>query len=217
MLGSQSLVVNLEKKLSANASNDALEIFLNAEQQNIQATGSLFDKLKEIRLEQALLTHIEETQNSLTQAANNQEVVSAMTSDIDWMTMNYHRGQQLYLSQACYACHRIAGMARGGVGPELTQAGNTYPWYIKEKIVWPQADLRTSTMPNFMLDHVDVEDLMTFLLGQKGKTKSVSQTEYKLAVQDWEAGRKMPWEKPISPSEIHDLRCHSRLRLLSSS
>lgn len=128
------------------------------------------------------------------------------TSDVDRLTTNYHRGQELYLSQACYACHRIAGMARGGVGPELTLAGNNYPWYLKESIVWPQADLRTSTMPNFVLDHAELEDLMTFLLGQKGATAAVSQTEYKRAVKEWEAGKKMGWEKPIPSSDIHDLR-----------
>lgn len=206
MLGSKSVVEDLEKKLSSNLAIDSLESFLTAEQHNQQATGSLFDKLKAIELEQTFLNHLEETQNSLANVANNEKVISAMTSDIDWMTKNYHRGEELYLSQACYACHKIAGMARGGVGPELTQAGNSYPWFLKEKIVWPQADLRTSTMPNLMLDHVELEDLMTFLFGQKGATKSISQTEYKLAIQEWEAGRKLPWERPVSPSKIHDLR-----------
>lgn len=205
MLGSKQLVEDLEKTLSLEPSSQQLESFLLKNQQKEKATGSLFEKLRTINLEQALFKHIEDTQNSLKHAANDQIAVSAMTSDIDWLTLNYKRGQQLYLSQACYACHRIAGLARGGVGPELTQAGYSYPWYLKESIVWPQADLRTSTMPNFVLDHVELEDLMTFLLGQKGATRSVSETEYKLAIQEWEAGRKMSWEKPIPPSEIHDL------------
>ena len=197
MLGTQSLVNAFEKKITEYSSSQQLEKLLSEEQQSDQAIGSLFDKLKAIELERALLTHVEETQDSLTYVANDEDVISAMTSDIDWMTLNYRRGQQLYLSQACYACHRISGLARGGVGPDLTQAGNSYPWYLKESIVWPQADLKTSTMPNFGLDHVEIEDLMTFLLGQKGPTRSVSQTEYKLAVQEWEAGRKMAWEKAI--------------------
>ncbi|MEI8365867.1 MAG: c-type cytochrome, partial [Parachlamydiaceae bacterium] len=88
----------------------------------------------------------------------------------------------------------------------LTMAGNSYPWYLKESIVWPQADLRTSTMPNFVLDHVELEDLMTFLLAQKGPSQAVSKTAYKVSVQQWEAGKKMPWEEPIPPSKIHDLR-----------
>lgn len=207
MIGSKALVDTLESVLTqAESEREGLDQFLLAQQDKKGATGTLFDKLKAINLEKAILKHVEETQGSLIHTVNDENVISAMTSDIDWLTKNYHRGQELYLSQACYACHRIAGMARGGVGPELTQAGNSYPWFLKESIVWPQADLRTSTMPNFVLDHTELEDLMTFLLGQKGATAAVSQTEYKRAVQEWEAGRKMAWEKPIPSSDIHDIR-----------
>lgn len=132
---------------------------------------------------------------------------SIYTSEIDSsLTQNYLRGQQLYISQACYGCHKIAGLSRGGIGPELTREGENYPWFIKEKLVWPQGDLRTSTMPNFKLDHIELEDLMTFLFAQKGQTKSVSEIGYKMAIQSWENGRKQPWEKPITPAEEHDLR-----------
>lgn len=58
-------------------------------------------------------------------------------------TKNYHRGRELYISQACYACHRIDNLTRGGVGPELTNIGEYYPWYIKEAMVWPKANLKT--------------------------------------------------------------------------
>lgn len=88
---------------------------------------------------------------------------------------NYERGQELFVSQGCYACHRIAGFARGGVGPELTRSGESYPWFVKESIVWPQADLKTSTMPNFRLDHEELEDLVTYLLGQTGRKKNESE------------------------------------------
>lgn len=205
MLGDQALVDALSKQLSKNASDETLDKFLATEQKNDKATGSLFQKLRTISHEESLLKHIEDTQSSLAYTAGDENAVSAMTSDVDALTKNFHRGQQLFISQACYACHRIAGMARGGVGPELSRAGSTYPWFMKESIVWPQADLHTSTMPNYNLDHAEIEDLMTFLLGQQGATRSVSQTEYQLAVQEWEAGRKMSWEKPVAPSEIHDL------------
>lgn len=127
-------------------------------------------------------------------------------TDIDALIADYHRGQELYISQACYACHRIAGFSRGGVGPELTRAGKSYPWFLKEKITWPQGTLKTSTMPNMHLDHVDVEDLMTFLLGQNGPTKAISPMDYKISLQEWETGKKQPWEKPIAPTRMHDLR-----------
>lgn len=144
-------------------------------------------------------------ENMFSKAAIDEHTVLSKESDVDRLTKDYHRGQQLYISQACYACHRIAGMARGGVGPDLTRAAGMYPWYMKEKIVWPQGTLKTSTMPNMHLDHAEVEDLMTFLLAQKGPGKAVSEIDYKVAVQQWENGRKMSWEKSIPPSKLHDL------------
>lgn len=126
--------------------------------------------------------------------------------DIDALTADYRRGQELFITQACYACHRIAGFSRGGVGPELTRAGGIYPWFLKEKITWPQGTLKTSTMPNMHLDHAEVEDLMTFLLAQNGPTKAVSSINYKVGIQEWEAGKKQNWEKQIMPTEVHDLR-----------
>src|SRR5207249_557009 len=46
-----------------------------------------------------------------------------------------------------------------------------------------------------------------YLLGQKGGNKSISDTAYKLAVQEWEMGlRKTVQEKAFTPEQIHDLR-----------
>lgn len=91
--------------------------------------------------------------------------------EIKPLTKEFQLGQELYVSQACYACHRIAGVAEGGVGPDLTREGNSYPWFVKESLVWPQADLKTSTMPNYKLDHEELEALLTYLLAQKGEKK----------------------------------------------
>ncbi len=156
--------------------------------------------------DQSVLKTIEQAHKDLISSLQKERASAALVSDVDLLTKDYQRGQQLYFSQACYACHRIAGLTRGGVGPELTREGNSYPWFIKESIVWPQADLKTSTMPNYALDHVELEDLMTFLLAQRGGSKSVSDTEYKMAIQKWEQGGKLPWEKAITPTEMHDLR-----------
>lgn len=143
---------------------------------------------------------------SLSANDKNKELVQDLSSEIDLLTYNYHRGMELYLAQACYACHRISGFSRGGVGPELTQEGKAYPWYVKQKITWPQSDLKTSTMPNMKIDHEEVEDLMTFVLGQVGENKSISPTAYISGLQQWEAGRKLPWEKPITPAQMLDLK-----------
>jgi len=161
---------------------------------------------EQLNYNQDLLLHTELSEKSFGESVANPQVTSALTSDVDLLTHNYQRGRELYLSQACYACHRIAGFARGGVGPELTKIGENYPWYIKESVVWPQADLATSTMPNMRLDHQELENIMTFLLAQKGGNRSMAATEYQASIQSWEAGSKLPWEKPIPPTQMYDLR-----------
>jgi mono/diheme cytochrome c family protein len=204
LLGSQSLVDQAEATFKDN-NQEKLFAFLKDNQSNPQATGSLFLKANSLDFIQNLALHAEETERSFTTAAADQQVISALLSEVDDLTSHYQRGKNLFVSQACYACHRIAGLSRGGVGPELTRIGTSYPWYIKESIVWPQADLRNSTMPNMRLDHVELEDLMTYLLAQQGDNQAVSQTAYQASLQAWDAGRKLPWEKPVSPAKMHDL------------
>ncbi len=206
-LGTEALADHLIKMANGKeANNQLIDEFLVEHRQDPGATGPLFTKADTLNLDEEIMRHVQDTQTSFEKAVNDQAVISAFASDVDLLTKNYHRGEQLYISQACYACHRIAGFARGGVGPELTRIGKSYPWYIKESIVWPQADLPTSTMPNYRMDHEDLEDLMTFLLGQVGERKAISEIAYKVSVQDWEAGKKLPWEKEIPAGQIKNVR-----------
>lgn len=205
LLGSQALAQQLQQAYQQKG-NQEIDLFLKQHRSNSQATGTLFIKANEMAYQQDLLQHVEDNKSSTQSLVQNEKAATALETDIDDLTRNYQRGKDLYLSQACYACHRIAGLARGGVGPELTLIGTQYPWYIKESIVWPQADLANSTMPNMRLDHRELEDLMVFLLAQQGQNQVLSSKNYKSTIQSWEAGRKLQWEKPISPVQMHDLR-----------
>ncbi len=208
MLGSSKLAQELVLAVKSKDKEkmEAVDNFLEAHQKDPLATGTIFTKMAAIDLDKEILTHVQNTEKSFEKTVTNQNVISAIASDIDFLTKNFHHGQELYISQACYACHRIAGYARGGVGPELTREGKAYPWFVKQSLVWPQADVKTSTMPNYHLDHEELEDLLTYLFGQVGENKSISDIAQKIKIQQWESGAKMAWEKPIPPSKIHDLR-----------
>ena len=64
-----------------------------------------------------------DTETSFSKAIKDQKVINAIQTDVDRLTETYQRGKELYIEQACYACHRISGFSRGGVGPELTYIG----------------------------------------------------------------------------------------------
>ena len=44
--------------------------------------------------------------------ATHKRAKGVASSAIDLLTLDYQKGMDLYISQACYACHRIAGFAR---------------------------------------------------------------------------------------------------------
>jgi mono/diheme cytochrome c family protein len=173
LLGSDDLVKGLEEAYQTNGSM-GIDSFLKQHQQNLQAKGILFVKAQALDFNQDLMRHAQEAQQSFSKATSDRKLMSALVSDVDELTRDYQRGKELYISQACYACHRITGFARGGVGPDLTRSGDHYPWYLKRKLVWPQGDLPTSTMPNMHFDTKELEALMTFLLAQKGNNRSVA-------------------------------------------
>lgn len=204
LLGSQPLVNALIESYG-NKGSAALEPFLKEKEHDLNATGALFVKGRALDANQKMAFHAQDAEQSLEEISSNQEMKASLLSTVDQLTSEYQRGMELYISQACYACHRISGFARGGVGPELTFAGNSYPWYLKRKLVWPQGDLATSTMPNMRFDHGELEDLMAFLLAQKGGNNAIGKTAYKSALLAWEAGKKMAWEAPVAPAQMYDL------------
>ena len=208
ILGDSNLVLELEKlAVTSSIEVDFVQKFLHEKEKGLASNknGSYFSKLHLINESDTSFKEIISIQDSLEKAKSNKQLLSSISDDVDQMTQDFHHGKKLFFSQGCYACHKIEGISRGGVGPELTEIGNNYPWYIKESIVWPQGNLPTSTMPNFKLDHEEVENLVTFLMAQTGKDKASSPIEKKLAIKEWEAGKKTELEKAISPDSINNL------------
>lgn len=204
--GSVANAEAIASQLPRPFSSVQLEKFLEEHRQQGDAKGAIFAKAAALNLEEEIVQHVNLAQFPLKNIVADEKTVSGMETDIDVLTKTYQRGKELYISQACYACHRIEGFARGGVGPELTREGLSYPWFIKESIVWPQADLRTSTMPNMKLDHEELEALMTFLLAQRGESKANLGFKYQTMIKAWEEGRKLSWEEPLTPTQMHDVK-----------
>lgn len=207
-VGSTTVADQVAQALKSSNKNaqDALEQFLVEQGQKETLQGSLFAKVAALNLIRETAQHLKDTQYPLESIIQDESVVSGMKSDVDLLTQHYQKGKELYISQACYACHRIAGYARGGVGPELTLEGMSYPWFVKESLVWPQADLKTSTMPNMKLDHEELENLMTFLLAQRNDNKNTSSMRTSTQLKEWEEGKKQTWEEPLPPSQIRNVR-----------
>jgi mono/diheme cytochrome c family protein len=207
LVGSEEVAATLEadlKSLTKDEIAGRLSDFIEKNKSD-QLKGSLFSKAALLNFDRQLVQHIQNTESFHNPLTKDKKVEKAVESDIDLLTSHYQKGEELFISQACYACHRISGLSRGGVGPELTQIGKSYPWYIKQSIVWPQADLPTSTMPNMRLDHSELEDLVTFLMAQIGENRAVSSFQYASSIKAWEEGKKQSWEEPISPDKIYNL------------
>lgn len=207
ILGSSERLSRVEalfKQGSLNSKDEILAL-LRKESEQEDTNGSFFDKLRSYEKYKASMQRVSHASQPIQRVAKDSELLNVIGGETDKLTHSFRRGRQLFMSNACYSCHRISGYSRGGVGPELTQAGLLYPWYIKESITWPQADLKSSTMPNFRLDHEEVEDLMTYLLAQRGESRVVSEVDEKVALQIWESGEKMPWEEPLPAGAIKDV------------
>ena len=93
------------------------------------------------------------------------------------------RGQQVFVSSGCNACHTISAISTGTVGPNLTQIGEVAATreegvsaedYIHTSIVNPNAHMVEGFPPNVMpqnyediLSDQQLDDVVAFLLAQE--------------------------------------------------
>ena len=70
------------------------------------------------------------------------------------------RGEQLFKQQACYGCHKIEGLSKGNIGPELTYEGRVAGTYLTiEHQLWdPRYKVNGCVMPYFFSAHAHNTD-----------------------------------------------------------
>src|SRR5690606_7214423 len=93
-----------------------LNSFLSEQKDSPYGGGSLFVKQKAVENDQRARTLLEKAEGQIEGISDNEAVLTAFKSNIDELLKNFTKGESLFFSQACYGCHRIEGLARGGIG-----------------------------------------------------------------------------------------------------
>ncbi len=130
-------------------------------------------------------------------------------------TPRLRAGAELFLSKACYGCHKIEGVSNGKLGPELTRVGAKWPLdYLEDSIVWPRANNFESIMPIAEVSKEELRALTVYLKSLTGENLIRGPVERFVEVKNWKASR--PAEVPVTAEsgrklfeEKHCNACHS--------
>ena len=88
------------------------------------------------------------------------------------------RGRELFFEKACYGCHRIEGLSRGTLGPDLTEVGKRWRIdYLWGHTVNPRNYSAVSFMPKFDLTDDEIKALVVFLKSRRGMNFSETTIE----------------------------------------
>jgi mono/diheme cytochrome c family protein len=90
------------------------------------------------------------------------------------------RGQQLFKENACWGCHKVDGISKGNVGPELTLEGRIAVYSTIEHQLWdPRYKVANCVMPYFFSVKVDVDGRSgeRFWVDVHGRKHSVSKLD----------------------------------------
>lgn len=205
ILGSKELTTEFEKNSKGQKNLEKYVDEFIEKHKGKETKYTLYGKIKMQNTYTEAIDDYEQANENLAFLAEDKKTVKNMASFVEPLISNYKRGAKLFISQGCYTCHRIDGYSSASLGPDLTHIGLSDPWYIKLSIVWPQGKSKSATMPTFKLDPQDVQDLMSFLLAQKGRKKNRSAFDPNVSLKDGVPDEKLPWEEAIDPSQMLDL------------
>jgi cbb3-type cytochrome oxidase cytochrome c subunit len=107
------------------------------------------------------------------------------------------KGAELFMSKACYGCHKVNGVSAGKLGVELSEVGNKWSFdYLRESLTDPKANNIESLMPAMDLTEDEIEALVVYLKSLTGENLLGGPVGHWTADKAWKAER--PAEVEIS-------------------
>jgi mono/diheme cytochrome c family protein len=97
------------------------------------------------------------------------------------------KGAKLFMTKACYGCHKVEGISEGKLGVELSEAGAKWRIeYLKESIVDPKANNPESLMPHLGLSEEEVKALVIYLKSLTGEDLVDGPVRNYMSLKAWE-------------------------------
>lgn len=98
------------------------------------------------------------------------------------------QGAALFMTKACYGCHKIEGVSNGKLGVELTRVGAKWTQaYLRESIVEPKANNIESIMPKMTLQEDEIEAMTIYLMSLTGENLKQGPVTKFVDVKNWKA------------------------------
>jgi len=112
-------------------------------------------------------------------------------------TPHLRRGADLFMSKACYACHKVQDISNGKLGPELSDVGLKWSFdYLRESLVDPKASSIESNMPKMELTEDEVKALVIYLKSLTGENLMGGPVGHFVSNKEWRSRK--PEEVEVS-------------------
>lgn len=96
------------------------------------------------------------------------------------------KGAELFMTKACYGCHKVQGVSTGKLGPELSDVGLKWSFdYLRESLVDPLASSIDSNMPLMELTDDEVKILIIYLKSLTGENLLGGPVGHFVANKEW--------------------------------
>jgi mono/diheme cytochrome c family protein len=106
-------------------------------------------------------------------------------------------GRKLFMTKACYGCHKNDGVSSGKLGVDLSFVGTKWPIeYIMTKIEKPRVSIPESIMPAITMTKEERKALTVYLKSLTGENLVIGPVTNYVALEKWTAEK--PVEVPVN-------------------